>query len=262
MAKIYGLFGAMTGKLADTVMSVRNGEQIARKYQPVVFNPSTPAQIAQRAKLKLMSQLSAVLAPVIAIPRVGSVSSRNLFTKVNFGATSYEDNEATIDLASVQLTKSVVGIPSLHTAATSGGIAVNLGTVSDEIDHVVYVLVIKGNDNKLRLVESQVISEPSSDRTFPTTFSNAALSPSTGNNLVFLAYGVRLNSEAARVKFGNLTALAAEEVAKIITERQLTENDITLTETVGLETNTTQTQNMNATIGGGDENTRSAKKKN
>ena len=113
MAKIYGLFGSMTGKVADVVMSVRNGEQIARKYQPIVTNPNTPAQVEARAKLKLMSQLSAVMASVIAIPRKGNVSSRNGFVKKNYQSLTYASQQADIALANVQLTDSVVAMPSI-----------------------------------------------------------------------------------------------------------------------------------------------------
>lgn len=38
------------GKLGDVVLSVRNGEQISRKYQPVVKNPRSYSQMLQRVK--------------------------------------------------------------------------------------------------------------------------------------------------------------------------------------------------------------------
>lgn len=230
MAKIYGLFGAMTGKLADTVMSVRNGEQIARKYQPVVFNPSTPAQVAQRAKLKLLSQLSAVLGPAIAIPREGVRSARNLFTKVNFGLTSYSSSEASITLDNVQLTKSVVGLPSISASrieTTSIGVALNQAPVAGNLSRVVYIGLAKQADGKLRYLGSVVAENPD------TPYFSAEF-PYTAEEVVFYAYGVRDNSESARVVFGNLESLTAEQVAKLVTSRTLTEADITLTETQGI----------------------------
>lgn len=224
MAKIYGLFGTMTGKLADTVMSVRNGEQIARKYQPVVFNPSTPAQVAQRAKLKLLSQLSAVMAPVIAMPRIGAVSSRNLFTKKNFPATTYADNQADITLTSVKLTSSVVSLPGVYATRGSEGIAVTLLESPVDMDRVVFVMFEKRADNTLRLLGSEVVTVSSA---VPS-----ASFPANSGNLVVYAYGVRDNTEAARTLFGEMTVITAETVAKVVVTRVLTESDITLSETV------------------------------
>lgn len=226
MAKIYGLQGAMTGKLANTVMAVRNGEQIARKYQPVVYNPSTEGQVAARAKLKLLSQLSAVMAPVIAIPRRGAVSSRNIFTKKNYPAVSYADNTAEVELASVKITDSVVSLPNITIEATGANVGIRLVTAAKSLSRVVYVMFQKQNDNTLRLVDSSVVSTPGEGEDFPTSFPFT-----TGEKYVFYAYGVRDNTEAARAKFGELTVIAAESVAKIVTSRQLTDADITLTET-------------------------------
>lgn len=225
MAKIYGLFGSMTGKLADVVMSVRNGEQIARKYQPVVFNPSTPAQIAQRAKLKLMSQLSAVMAPVIAIRRQGAVSSRNLFTKLNIRKASYATDTASIDLESVSLTNSVVSLPDIVISRddTSGRITATMSATPTGLNRIVYAFFVKQPDETLRLINTQVVSA--------APWSSEAVEAARTLEYVVYAYGVRENSESARAVFGSLEAVTAEQVAKLIVSSSLTENDITLTET-------------------------------
>lgn len=228
MAKIYGLFGAMTGKLADTVMAVRNGEQIARKYQPMVFNPSTPAQIQQRAKLKLLSQLSAVMAPVIAFRRKGTASARNIFTKVNFGATSYASNTAEIDLVNVKLTSSVVSLPALSVSRVGYTDTVSVNESEEGlIDRVVFAAFRQMPDNTLRYSGSQVINTPNASGMFEATF---GLSYDDAS-VVYYAYGVRVNSQAARVIFGNLQSPSAEDIAKLITNSSLTESDVTLTET-------------------------------
>lgn len=230
MAKIFGLQGVLTGKLANTVFAVRYGEQLARAYQPVVHNPKSEAQAINRAKLKLISQLSAVLAPVIAIRRIGSKSPRNLFTKENFPLVGYADATASINLNRVQLTQSVVGLPAFSADRTSGtGIAVALsGDASNDFDRVVYVVIAKQGDEKLRLIGSTMATEAGANGTFP------AVLPYSDNAVVVYAYGIRANSDYARTVFGNLTAAAAEEVAKLIVTRALTENDVTLSETLGL----------------------------
>lgn len=225
MAKIYGLFGAMTGKLADTVMSVRNGEQLARKYQPVVYNPSTAAQVAQRAKLKLLSQLSAVMAPVIAIRKEGSVSSRNLFTKINFPATSFETDKATVNLSAVKITKSVVSLPSVSASLTENGVSVTLEAAANDISRVVYCVFAKETDNTLRFLASSVVTS-----TGGATFATIITTP-VDKSVVVYAYGVRDNTEAARVVFGEMEVPTAQQVAQVVTSRTLTEADVTLTET-------------------------------
>lgn len=53
MAKIVGIIGSGHGKLGNTVLAVRRGEQIARVYQPVVANPKSARQQLSRAKMSL-----------------------------------------------------------------------------------------------------------------------------------------------------------------------------------------------------------------
>lgn len=215
----------MTGKLADTVMSVRNGEQLARKYQPVVFNPSTPAQVASRAKLKLLSQLSAVMAPVIAMRRLGSMSARNRFTKVNYPATSFANDEADITLADIKLTQSVVSMADITATRGEGNVVVQLSSSSVDLSRVVYAFFIKQADNTLRYVGSEVVTEPGETYIWPAT------KRITNAPHVVYGYGVRDNTEAARTRFGDMEAPTAETVAKLIVSSVLTESDVTLTET-------------------------------
>lgn len=229
MAKIYGLFGAMTGKLADTVMAVRNGEQIARKYQPVVSNPATAGQVEARAKLKLMSQLSAIMAPVIAIPRQGSLSSRNLFTKVNFPLTTYTNSAADIEVAKVQLTKSVVALPSVIGSRDGNNATMQLSRSGADVDRVIYAVFINEDGGRLRYHSSSVVTSAGAAGNFPTEVNVGTTVPVT-----VLAYGVRDNTEAARAYFSNIT-VTAENIARVVTTRQLTETDITLTETQGAQ---------------------------
>lgn len=219
----------MTGKLADTVMSVRNGEQIARKYQPVVYNPSTPAQVEQRAKLKALSQLSAVVAPVIAFRRQGSVSSRNRFTKKNFVNVSFADDTASVNLLSVDLTGGVVALPALTVTRDLSSMDVALSQDAPSIDRVVYVVVVRNADNKLALGPTTVV-EKEATGTFPWELGDNR--PSYTLDCFVYAYGIRDNSEAARSKFGDLTSPDGETVAELIVSSSLLESDVTLTETV------------------------------
>lgn len=231
MAKIYGINGVITGKLGAAVYAVRNGEQISRQYQPKVANPSTGKQIEARAKLKLVSQLSAIMAPVIAMPRVGSVSSRNRFTKVNYSAASYASETAQIDLTAVQLTKSVVSLPPVILSREGTSLTIKLeGTFGLNVSRVVYAVFVKEAD-VIRYSGSRVVSVAGDENIYESTF----VMDSADADVFVYAYGVRDNTEAARVKFGNLTVLTAEEIAKIIVSKTLLESDITLTMTRAAE---------------------------
>lgn len=224
MAKVYGLFGSMTGKLADVVMSVRNGVQVARKYQPVVYNPSTIAQVSARARLKLMSQLSAIYMPVVAIRRQGNVSSRNLFVKKNYHMATYADNTASVQFSGIKLTDSVVALPAIVATRSEGNITVALQRAATDLSRVVYAFFIHEGD-EVRLIGSRVVSTPGDAQLFEASF--AALT----NEYFVYAYGVRDNTEAARVAFGELTAPTAQQVAQLVVTRLLLESDVTLTET-------------------------------
>lgn len=226
MAKIYGLFGAMTGKVADVVMAVRNGEQIARKYQPVVSNPQTATQISARARFKLMSQLSAVFAPYIAIRKVGSVSSRNLFVKENFKNSTFTNDNADIDMSAIKITKSVVGFPVITATRNANALNVETTVVPQDVDRVVYVVIVRNDDDSLRAVGSTVVTAPGTNGTYP----GLVVVPGDGALFVY-AYGIRDNSETAKAIFGDLISPNATTVARIITSSSLTENDVTLTET-------------------------------
>ena len=224
----------MTGKVADVVMSVRFGEQIARKYQPVIHNPKSSAQTAVRAKMKLMSQLSAVMAPVIAMPREGAVSTRNLFTKVNFGSTNYSDDTASITLTSVKLTRGVLSLPSFTAVHGTGALDVALrASATLDVSRVVYVAFRKMADGTLRLAGSVISSAPGANNQYAAQITVEA----TDVPYVVYAYGVRDNTNAARVKFGDMTAPTAQSVAMLIVNRVLTDADITLTETQAAEVN-------------------------
>lgn len=227
MAKFYGS-AVKTGKLGGSVFAVRNGETIERQYQPIVTNPNTPAQIASRARLKLLSQLSAVMAPVIAMRRQGAISPRNLFVKENYAVSMYSDNQADITLTNVKLTRSVVALPDINvTSRSEGEITVALGrTPSLDIDRLVVAAFVKQSDGTLRYVTSSVVSDPGTLNDYETTIDVGGTF-----EVVVYAYGVRDNTEAAKVAFGNMQAVTAETVAKLVTTRTLTESDITLTET-------------------------------
>lgn len=227
MAKYYNN-QKKTGKVAGSVFAIRFGETIERAYNPVVSNPNTEAQVESRAKFKLMSQLGAVLGGNIAIPRMGAQSSRNLFVKKNYPFATYNNNQAEVNLNTLQITSSAVGLPSVVVSRGDNAIQVELQTLPADIDRVVYVAMRKGGDGRLSILGSVVSTTPG---TSAAAFVGSL--PAYSGEVVVLAYGVRDNTDAARAVFGDLTAISAETIAKIIVNRTLTDADVTLTETTG-----------------------------
>lgn len=230
MAKVYGLNGYLRGKLGNTVFAIRNGEQLSRQYNPNPMNPKSATQTENRAKLKLLSQLGAALQPVIAIPRVGMVSPRNGFTQANYPYTAFAGENASIDLADIQLTKSAVALSGFSADRTGGnGIAVVLDeNVAASNDAIVYVVLRRTDASKVAVASSLLVREAGIDGTFPATL------PYQDGDIAVCAYGIRYNTVAARTAFGNLTAPSALGVAKLFASRVLTESDATMSETRGL----------------------------
>lgn len=203
----------MSGKTADVVMTVKNGQQIIRKYQPVVLNPKSAAQIESRAKLKLLSQLSAAMASVIAIPREGMVSGRNIFTRINYGLTSFSNNEADINLSRVQLTNSQRALPAISATRVTDHITAYISDAAANpvsgVDMVVYAMFTKTAQSKLQYAGSAVATEAGAQGGWTVSL------PLVNQEVVIYAYGVKSNDVLASVNFGDMEAAAAETVAKL-----------------------------------------------
>lgn len=229
MGKVTSLYGKTTGKIGSIVFSTSGGETIAREYNPNVSNPNTTAQINQRARLKLMSQLSASLAPVIAIPKQGLVSARNAFTKKNFDLSMAENGVAQISYENVQLTNGNLGLPTLQAVRAQGsGITISLAdSASSSVDRVVYILYRKTAEQKLQFVSSVIAEGAGPNGTYPATL------PYTEGDIVLYAYGMRDTSESASAKYGNMQVANALDVARLTAYRAISSEDYQFTETRG-----------------------------
>lgn len=107
--KSTGLFGKNSGRIGGVVYSNYRGEQIVRSYQPKVSNPNTAGQVAQRAKFKLVSQVSASLKREIMmsfVPSVAKETPRNAFVKKMLKKTIYSNNTAVLPIEDIVLTNS------------------------------------------------------------------------------------------------------------------------------------------------------------
>lgn len=209
--KLNGIIGKGSGKLGSSVFAISGGEQVVREYNPVVSNPNTEAQIAQRAKLKLMSQLGAALAPAMLYVKQGLVSARNQFVSKNIELCSFADNEANCNLTKLQLTPSSVAFPGVDLSDGSGGIidVQLLQAAAGDIKRVAYYVFKQTADNKLEYVQGKIVTEPDESRMFSTTFKVGA------GTFVVYAYGIKDDNASATMKYEDYAAKVADADATL-----------------------------------------------
>lgn len=228
--KLHGITGTGSGKLGSSVFSVTACEQVVRQYQPVVTNPSTESQVNNRARLKLLSQLSAVMADVIAIPRAGALSPRNIFVSDNYPISSAENGAASIDLAKISLTKGGMQIPAV-VAERDGDTAINvaLAAKADQlVARVIYIAFYRNNVGELQLLDSAVVETAGAEGTFPYVF------PYMSQDVIVYAYGIFDKNSKATAKFGNYGVENGTQVASLIADRKVSESDYLITKTQGV----------------------------
>lgn len=226
--KLNGVFGKGTGKVGNSVWAVSGGVQIVRPYNPNVSNPNTNAQIEQRAKLKLMSQLAAALAPGIAFKKQGLVSARNQFIAANISKCVFATNRATIALSVLDLTGGTAAFPEI-TIESVGGTSLSAkadSAVAANVDAVVYVLAKQNDDSTLEVVDVKLINTPGENRTFPASFANV------DGELVCYAYGLFNTSNTSRVSYENYLANISDSEAYLDIVKSLLTTGATATKNV------------------------------
>lgn len=234
MGKVTSLYGKTMGKIGSIVFSTSGGQTIAREYNPHVANPNTMAQINQRARMKLMSQLSASLAPIIVMQKDGLVSKRNKFTKKNFDACYALNGEAQITYENVQITEGNTSLPPLFANAgvnaETGLAEIKVGLTyepSANISRVVYCLFMKSAEGKLEYQTSVIeTNRTGSNGFFGTTFPWIE-----GKEFVVFAYGMSDTSERATAEYGNLNVVTASDLARLVATRSISYQDYQFTQT-------------------------------
>lgn len=228
--KIYSILGKMKGKIGNIVVSSVNGQVVGREYNPNVANPNTAQQQNTRSKFKLASQLSAAMAPVIAIRKDGSKSARNQFVQQNFDTINYNTGVASINLNQVQLTKSNTPFAGFN-ADRSVGDYVNVELNADSaasLTRVVYIEYRKMSDGALQLFDSVIASIPGEDGKFPAQLAY------TDAEVLLYAYGIKDLDNGITSKFGDMTAPNAENVAQLLVASTENMSSVQLTKTAGL----------------------------
>lgn len=240
--KINSILGKMSGKIGNVVVANVNGQVVGREYNPNVTNPNTQSQQGTRGRFKLISQLSATFAPVIAIRKDGAKSARNQFSAINFENVNYANGTADINLSGVQLTKSgqtFGGFKADRTGGTAIEVELNV-SASQSLSRVVYIAYTKSANGELQLLGSVISSTPGADGKF------AASLPYASGAVVLYAYGMKDLESSITTKFGNLMAPSAEEVAKLLVSSSDNMSGVSLTKTAGCQmASGTNTANSN-----------------
>lgn len=260
MAKQTSLFGKISGKLGAVVFSTSGGATISREYNPHVANPNTDAQINQRARMKLMSQLSACLAPVIAMQKDGLVSVRNQFVKRNFDSCYSVNGQAQISYENVQLTQGNVGLPQITWQVGSDTGTNRLYVYfkdepSTTVSRVVWCLFRKTEEGKLEFVSSQITETrqmPTPNSFFGGIFESVPVDGDSGQlaaDLVIYAYGMIDASERATAQYGNLNVNTATDIADLVTNRRISYMDYQFTQTRGTSANRGTSQSTDVPAG-------------
>lgn len=197
--KLKGIFGKGSGKLGNAVFAVSGGEQLVKEYNPRVSNPNTDAQVEQRAKFKLMSQLARDLASVITFKKEGLKSARNLFVSANIGAVTIVEGIAKVDIQSLTLTGKSTPFPNIQcNAAENNKVSLALlSSATANVSRVIYVACIPNEQDQLEVSEVKIVTEAGQNRTFPTEINKAE------ENIALFAYGVIDKSAEATTRYDN-----------------------------------------------------------
>lgn len=229
MARINSIIGKVTGKIGGMVFSSTGGAVIAREYNPNVSNPNTTAQVNQRAKLKLLSQIAAALAPVIVIPKEGLKSSRNLFIKKNFSSVDAESGVAQVTYENLQITAGNAALPAIHVLRSQqGGVQVYLEERCDAaVSRVVYIMYKKTSEKTLQYMQSVIAETTTADGTFPAQMLYVE------GDIVIFAYGMKDLNGKATANYSNYAVESGLDIAKLAMSRELSLKDYQFTMTRG-----------------------------
>lgn len=237
--KLNGILGKASGKLGSAVFATQGGQQVVRQYQPNVKNPNTEAQTMQRARFKLMTQLSSSYANVIAIPRSGSQTSRNLFVKKNMPLVIGTADGAQVVYENLQLTNGTRALPGIHVTRDGGSLKIELvQSPSSTVNRVAYCAFSKDSEGQLALEKTIIVSVAGEGGTFPTTIDNVDA------DLIFYAYGMIDGGASATANFENYHVDSATDLAKLISSRKLSLTDYQMTKTRGTTLQADENENV------------------
>lgn len=214
--KLAGIVGTGSGKLGSSVFATVSGQQIVRQYQPVVSNPATEAQTAQRAKMKLMSQLGAAMAPVIVMKKDGLVSARNKYIKRNIQYVSVSQGIASVDVPDLQLTDGVGNVGEVTSIFAANSVNVMISNLDPNSSRVVFILFSRNEDGTLSLFGSQVKSVTGS----PSDYTQATFAAAPADSVAYV-YTISDVDGRATARFEQYSVNNAVQIASLVAGRSI-----------------------------------------
>lgn len=230
--KLQGFVGKGRGKLGASVWTVRKGVQVVREYTDKVSNPNTPAQVGQRAKFKLLTQLGAVVAGDGMFFRNlnSGESMRNAFMRANMPAVTLSPtgDVALLNVGEVVLTDGHTTAPSATFNRTTGALTVDVSSdAMSDIMGIGYAVITLPDVG--RVIGYSTRAEKAEGETSITA--TIVAGPTLMNKTNVLIWGYRFADAAARAKY---EAIAATETANVVSlefNRMLREGLIEPTQT-------------------------------
>ena len=230
--KLQGFVGKGTGKLGASVWAVRKGVQIVREYTDKVTNPNTPAQVGQRAKFKLLTQLGAVVAGAGMFFRNlnAGESMRNAFMRANMGAVTLSPtgDVALLNVSKVVLTDGHTTAPAATFNRTTGALSVDVSAAAmADIMGIGYAVITLPDVG--RVIGYSARAEKGEGETAITA---TIVAPSAlMNKTNVLVWGYRFADAAARAKYEAIAAAKTADVVALEFDRMLREGFIEPTQT-------------------------------
>lgn len=238
MARIQGIIGGISGKMGNAVFRQNHGETVISQYQPIVTNPNTKAQQDVRAKFKLVSQVAAMVAPVIAIPRRGASTSRNQFTKVNYPSireVTIEDVKMeAINITDIKLTESQEAFEGLFRNLVYDAGVVDVTMEADSIATYDEVVCVALSGTSTLSVNERPARYRGSVRFL--TSESGAKSINVGRleaneRLYILSYGIRHTSKSSKTSYNNQHGI--DDAIGLSTQLRQSASGYQLTDTKG-----------------------------
>lgn len=231
--KLQGFVGKGTGKLGASVWTVRKGVQVVREYTNKVTNPNTPAQVGQRAKFKLLTQLSSVLAGDGMFFRnlKPGESMRNAFMRANMPAVklSPTGDVALLTVGEVVLTDGHTTAPTASFNRTTGILSVDLSaTGMSDIMGIGYAVITLPEVGRVIGYSARAEKKEGETTINATIFTG----PSLMNKTNVLMWGYRFADAAARARYEAIAASETADVVSLEFQRMLREGLIEPTQTV------------------------------
>ena len=225
------IFGKGSGRVGATLNRIVHGVQIEGAMPAKMTNPNTDAQQDTRARFKLASQLSAIMKNVIAIPRDGLKSGRNIFTSKVFEITELVDGIATVDLNKVQLTNGIRPFGALKVDRGTDNENPSSATIEIKqgvFDQVIMCAFRKDNEDNLIFLDSSIkdIEPDDTERTFDVKY--------TPDAFIVYVYGITYKNSGYKGKYSNVGANPAEYFARIVSSQKNFNSQAKFSATLGV----------------------------